>query len=41
MVATVDSFWMSCLVAAATLPVILLMRKQKLGQAAPAPPSDH
>lgn len=41
MVATIDAFWLSCLVALATIPVILLMKKQKLGQARPAPSLDH
>jgi DHA2 family multidrug resistance protein len=42
MVATIDTFWMSCLIAVATLPVIMMMRKQKLGQArAPAASVDH
>ncbi|PLK25509.1 DHA2 family efflux MFS transporter permease subunit [Novosphingobium sp. TH158] len=44
MVATVDTFWMACLVAVATIPVIFLMRGQKLGgggTAAPPPPVDH
>ncbi|WP_310532357.1 MDR family MFS transporter [Novosphingobium sp.] len=41
MVATIDAFWLSCLVALATIPVIFLMKKQKLGQSAPAPSVDH
>lgn len=41
MVATIDAFWLSCLVALATIPVIFLMKKQKLGQLAPAPSVDH
>ena len=36
MVSTVDTFWMGCLVAFCTFPVIFMMRKQKLGVAAPA-----
>lgn len=41
MVATIDAFWLSCLVALATIPVIFLMKKQKLGQSVPAPAVDH
>lgn len=41
MVATIDAFWLSCLVALATIPVIFLMKKQKLGQARPGPSVDH
>ena len=41
MVATIDAFWLSCLVALATIPVIFLMKKQKLGQTVPAPSVDH
>ncbi len=41
MVATIDAFWLSSLVAVATMPVIFMMKKQKLGQAAPAPSVDH
>ena len=37
MVAVVDTFWMGCLLAAATIPVVLMMSKVKLGQAAPVP----
>ena len=38
MVSTVDTFWMGCLLAVATIPVVLMMRKQKLGQAVAVPP---
>lgn len=41
MVATIDTFWMACMVALATIPVIFLMEKQKLGQARPGPSVDH
>ncbi len=43
MVATIDTFWMACLVAVMTIPVIFLMKGQKLGQstAAPALSADH
>jgi hypothetical protein len=41
MVATIDAFWLSCLIALGTIPVILLMKKQKLGQARPGPSVDH
>ena len=37
MVATVDTFWLGCLLSVATVPVVMLMRKQQLGQAAPVP----
>ncbi len=40
MVSTIDTFWLGCIVGLATLPVILLMKRTRLGQAAAAPPVD-
>ncbi len=37
MVSTIDAFWMCCLLALATTPVVLMMRKQQLGLSGPAP----
>lgn len=37
MVSTIDAFWMCCMLAVVTLPVVMMMRRQQLGLAGPAP----
>lgn len=40
MVSTIDTFWLGCILALSTLPVILLMKGTRLGQPAASPPVD-
>ncbi len=40
MVSTIDTFWLGCMVAIATLPIILLMKGTRLGQTEASPPMD-
>ena len=41
MVATIDTFWLMLLISIAAIPLILGMRKQKLGQPAPVVDAGH